>query len=102
MIFYINTNLEEELHVADIAEYFHYSEKHIYHLFITTLGVTPKQFINNVKLQNVCHFLESTDFSLQDLAEKCGFATTSHLINNFKKEYGMTPAAYRKLHREID
>ena len=102
ILLYINAHIDEPLQVKQIADYFHYSEKHVYHLFITTLRVAPKQFINNVKLQNVCHFLQSTDFSLQDLAERCGFATTSHLINNFKKKYGMTPAAYRKLHRVID
>ena len=98
---YINARIDEPIQIKEIADFFHYSEKHIHHLFTSTLGVTPKQFINDAKLQNVKHFLQSTDFSVRQLAEKCGFATPSHLINNFKKAYGVTPASYRRSHRRL-
>lgn len=95
MIFYINTHIEEEMHVLDIAEYFHYSEKHIHYLFKSLLNTTPKQFINNIKLENVCFLLSTTSMTLQEIADKYCFSSVSHLINAFKKKYGLTPLGYR-------
>lgn len=95
MVYFINSHLEEDLQVRDIADEFRYCEKHIRHLFKTTLGMGPKQYINKVKLENIRNQLASTSLSLQELAEKYAYASASHLINNFKKEYGVTPTDYR-------
>ena len=95
MVVFINTHIEEDLQVRDIADEFRYCEKHIRHLFKTTLGMSPKQYINKIKLENIRNQLSSTSLSLQELAEKYAFASASHLINNFKKEYGVTPTDYR-------
>ena len=95
IVLYINMHIEENLQVRDIADEFRYCEKHIRHLFKTTLGVSPKQYINKIKLENIRNQLSSSSLSLQELAEKYAFASASHLINNFKKEYGVTPTDYR-------
>lgn len=93
---YINRNIETPLTVKDLANHFHYSEKHIYHLFNVALNTTPKQFINNIKLSNVAHLLTTTTISLQELATQYNYASVSHLVNSFKKKYGITPSTYRK------
>ena len=95
ILHYINDRIEEDIHVQDIAEAFHYSEKHIRALFKNTLGISPKQYINKVKLENVCHLLLNTTTPLQDIAERYRFASVSHLVNCFKKKYGITPSKYR-------
>lgn len=95
VLLYINRHIEENIKIKDIADFFHYSEKHIHHLFKTALNTTPKHFINNIKLDNVAHLLTTTSVSLQELADRYNYASISHLINNFKKKYGMTPSAYR-------
>ena len=95
IVLYINMHIEENLQVRDIADEFRYCEKHIRHLFKTTLGMSPKQYINKIKLENIRNQLSSSSLSLQELAEKYAYASASHLINNFKKEYGVTPTDYR-------
>lgn len=100
MLVYINANIEEGLHVADIAQHFHYSEKHINHLFKSNLNLTPLQFINNIKLENACFLLATTSMTLQEIADKYCFASVSHFINTFKKKYGLTPIAYRNTGNE--
>ncbi len=96
IINHINNHIEAELRVKDIAETFHYSEKHIRSLFNSTLHISPKQYVIKVKLENVCHLLLNSDLTLQELAEKYCFASVSHLVNCFKKEYGVTPSTYRQ------
>lgn len=96
---YINLHIEEELQVQDIAKEFGYCEKHIRYLFNTKMGSTPKQYINKIKLENIQHLLTTTAMTIQELSEKYSFSSTSHLINNFKKEYGLTPSAFRAIRK---
>lgn len=97
VLLYINRHIEEDVKIKDIADYFHYSKKHIHHLFKTSLNTTPKQFIINIKLDNIAHLLTTTSISLQELADRYKYASVNYLINNFKKKYGITPSAYRNL-----
>lgn len=96
ILVYINQHIEEELQIRQIANEFRYCEKHIRYLFKTKLGYSPKQYINKLKLENVRHLLANTSMTVQELADKYFFSSTSHLINSFKKEYGLTPSAFRE------
>ena len=95
IIQYINNRIEDNVKVEDIAADFHYSEKHIRSIFKNALGISPKQYINRVKMENICHLLLETNITLQELAEKYCFTSASHLVNAFKKEYGTTPTKFR-------
>lgn len=95
IIDYINIHIEEDIKIKDIADKFHYSEKHIRSLFNNTLNISPKQYIIKVKLENVCHLLLNSTLSLQEIAEKYCFASVSHLVNSFKSEFNLTPKQYR-------
>lgn len=93
---YINTNIEKNLTLKDIAEKFHYCEKHLNHIFQATMHMPPKKFISDTKLDNVCFLLSTTSLTLQDLAEKYSYVSASHLANRFKQKFGITPTEYRK------
>lgn len=96
IISYINSNIEKPLTLKDIASTFHYCEKHINHIFRTAMNVTPKKFIADTKLDNVCFLLTTTALTLQELAEKYSFSSASHLTNSFKKKFGCTPSEYKQ------
>lgn len=96
IIDFINQHIEERLLIKDIANAFYYSEKHIRSVFNNTLHISPKQYIAKTKLEHVYYLLTHSDVSVEYLAEKYCFASPSHLINSFKKEYGMSPSGFRK------
>ena len=85
IISYINANIESPLTLKDVASAFHYCEKHLNHIFRTSMNIAPKKFINDTKLDNVCFLLSTTSLSIQELAEKYSYASASHLTNAFKK-----------------
>ncbi len=53
--------------------------------------------INNVRLERAKEYLENTDQSVIDIALKCGYTSSSYFHRMFKKNFGVTPADYRKL-----
>lgn len=95
IISYINANIEQPLTLKTIADEFHYCEKHLNHIFQSAMNISPKKFINDTKLDNVCFLLSTTSLTLQELAEKYSYASASHLANRFKQKFGITPTEYR-------
>ncbi|MBR2972682.1 MAG: helix-turn-helix domain-containing protein [Clostridia bacterium] len=63
-------------------------------------GITPSQFITDVRLRKAKSLLSCTDKSITEVAFSCGFYDSSHLIRVFKKHEGITPKEYRKRTRQ--
>lgn len=66
------------------------------HLYTSTFGTTMLQDITSGRMQRACKLLETTLLSMEDIAEQCGYASTSHFIRLFRKTIGTTPLQYRK------
>ena len=69
-------------------------------VFHQVSGITFRAYLKNVRLQHTCHLLTQTNHLITDIAMQTGFNSTAYLISSFRKEYGMTPNAYRAMHAE--
>ena len=65
-------------------------------LFRQTVGMTFRTFCLRARLSYAAQRLVSTDRSVAAIAEEAGFTDDSHLHRCFAKQYGRTPAQYRK------
>lgn len=99
VISYINKNLNSITSIKDIAGHFAYSEKHLRSIFKTHAKMSPKKYIQKLKLEQICTLLKTSSISLQEMVELFNFASISHLISSFKNEYGVTPTVYKNLPR---
>jgi AraC family transcriptional regulator len=61
--------------------------------FHCTLG----EYVRKVRIERSLAFMPYKDFSLTEIAFKCGFADQSHFLRSFKDIMGVTPSAYRKM-----
>lgn len=57
----------------------------------------PHRWLTRQRLLHARTALRSTDHSVSQIAGDCRFSTPSHFIKQFKKEYGVTPAHYRRV-----
>ena len=57
------------------------------------IGVSPKEFINQVRFRHALHVIrhKQPDEQLADVAEACGYYDHAHLTNEIKKYTGMLP-----------
>ena len=63
--------------------------------FSAKMGLTPMQYLTGWRIQIACQELLTERGSVAEVAARVGYASESAFSRVFKKEIGMTPAAYR-------
>lgn len=92
---YITKNFKEEPSLAEIASAINLSQYHFQRLFSRWVGVSPKKFIQFVKLLYAKEELISKQLPLLDLAYDLGLSSASRLHDLFVKVEGMTPGQFK-------
>lgn len=78
--------------VKDLAGDACLSEKQYYRIFLDYVGVSPKQFLKIIRLQNTFYQIQiNSTKNLTDLAYLCGYFDQAHFIHDFKSLTGYTP-----------
>lgn len=81
---------------ASLAAECNISEVYFRRLFTKHFGVSPKQFVMDVRLQNAKQLLAEGALSIAGISERCGFSSPYHFCRIFKERVGLTPSEYRK------
>jgi AraC family transcriptional regulator len=92
---YIDTYLEQNIKLADLARLLDMSSFHFSRLFKRSIGITPHQYLSQQRVERAKQLLKKTDRLITDIALECGFSSHSHLSKQFRQSTGMTPKAYR-------
>jgi AraC-like DNA-binding protein len=85
-----------DLTVAELAGQVGITPRHFDRRFRAAIGVTPKQFLIDVRLRVARDLLASTDRTVTEIALDVGFQQASHFIRTFHRAVGLPPAAYRR------
>ena len=96
---YLSGHIEENPSVAKLSERCNISQVYFRRQFKASVGKTPMEYRNLLRLNRARSYLEYGDISVQEISDTLGYATVSHFIQAFKKQYGCPPLQYRKLHR---
>lgn len=73
------------------------SHEHLCRTFQQSLGCTPTEYINDLRLNYAANFLIHSDLKVIDVCYNSGFNNLSHFHHFFKKKYGVTPKQYRDM-----
>ncbi|MBQ3596551.1 MAG: helix-turn-helix transcriptional regulator [Clostridia bacterium] len=93
---YINVNFQRKITLNELASVAGYSPQHLLFVFSQTFGQTPCEYIIKKRLELSCEKLSNTSDDISKIAQDCGFSSQSYFTKQFKKEYSLTPAKYRK------
>lgn len=66
--------------------------------FKTITGNTVYGYIQDLKMKKAVELLKENDTTIQQVAEAVGYKYAQHFSTAFKKNYGMSPGKYKKLH----
>ncbi|MCI2171377.1 helix-turn-helix transcriptional regulator [Schleiferilactobacillus perolens] len=93
---YIDNNFADNIKLDDLAAMLHRSKYHLSHTFTEDYGVSISRYIQRVRLNAAKFLLETTNYSLAEVADIAGFTSQSYLTQTFQKREDMTPTDYRK------
>ena len=93
---YIELHCGEDLSVSDFAKSANMSVSNFNRLFTKEVGMSPKNYLTDVRLNKSVKLLRRNDLSVSEIAEQCGFYSLSHFSAVFKKAYEMSPTEYRE------
>ena len=92
----IETHLSDsEYGVDQMAQDVAMSRSKLYDKMRNMLGISPADFIRNVRLKRSAELLTGTSLPITDIAERVGFATARNYSQQFKKMFGVLPSEYR-------
>ena len=97
LLTYLEEHIDEELSLDTLAEKFYASKYHIAHIFKDSLGISIHQYIMKKRLSLCKEALLSND-SITQVYSSFGFGDYSSFYRAFKKEYGVSPKDYKKMH----
>ena len=84
-----------KINVNNIHERFDISERTLQRIFKRDVGLTPKQFIKIIRMENIFQLLQSK-LDLTFIAYEAGYADQSHFIHDFKSFTKLKPSEFRK------
>lgn len=89
---FLDNHLDRSINIQEAAEYAMLSEYHFFRLFKTAFGITPHQYLLNLRLVKARDLLASGDYSISGVSFACGFSDIHHFSNAFKRQFGYAPS----------
>jgi AraC family transcriptional regulator len=93
---FVEANLGRRIRLTDLAGRAGLSLHHFARAFRTSADMTPREFVEERRVERARQLMSEPHRSLADIAVECGFGTQSRLTTRFKRRTGFTPAAYRR------
>ena len=81
--------------VEEMAEICSLSVDQMRRIFFQRTGVTPKLYVDRIKLNSAAELLLSGDASIAEIAALYGYKEQYHFSRRFKEVMGMSPRDYR-------
>ena len=92
---YIEKNLARISSLSDVCEAFHYSKNYIIRIFNKEFGLSPIQYINDVRIKRAMYLLETTSRSVKEIMEECGYSDYPYFYKRFVRRTGLSPLRWR-------
>lgn len=92
---YIQENIRQPISISQLAYDLNMSETNFCNSFKKIMGITPKEYITNLKLTLAKDMLKNQNVT--EVAYDLGYDNISHFIALFKNKYGITPKQFKSI-----
>ena len=93
---YLYAQFRNDITLAELSKYAHQNPTALCRTFKRETGKTIFQFLNKIRIENVCKLLLNTDMSISQIAYESGFPNLPHFNKQFKLITNKTPSDYRE------
>jgi AraC-like DNA-binding protein len=95
VVSYMARNFREEISLESVAKEIGFSQYAVSRVFSGTFHMNFNQYLNEMRLEEACNLLLSTDQSITEAYENAGFESQRTFNRVFKEQFHMSPREYR-------
>lgn len=95
IIRFMYKNLHRNLTLNEVLIEFGYSKSYLNEIFQKATKHSPMDFYLNIKMQEACKLLRSSDLLVYEIAQQLGYKDQYYFSRIFKKIIGVSPLTYR-------
>lgn len=93
---FLHSNYKSNIKTEDLVLLSHYNYSHFCHTFKEIFGVSSKQYLLSIRINKARSLLLTTNMSIAEISDACGFSDSNYFARAFKKEKGISPSLYRE------
>lgn len=97
---YIEVNYAQPITLSEISQKLFVSVSSLSRFFVKMTGQSFVQYLKEFRLGKAAVAMVQTDWPITRIAIENGFSNSSALNKDFKRYYGMSPMAYRKMYKK--
>lgn len=95
MLNFIQINFADNINLQQIADSAFISRRECLRCFRHIVGMSPIQYVIELRIQKAKQLLLETDLSISDIYIACGFQNQSYFTKIFKSRTGLSPMKFR-------
>lgn len=88
--------MSENINIQELAKMCGITPEYFRRIFKSFYGVSPVNYINNMKITRARELLESQMYSVTETAQMSGYSELSYFSREFKRILGICPSEYIK------
>jgi transcriptional regulator GlxA family with amidase domain len=92
-------HLAEELSIEQLAAHSNMSVRNFTRVFLRETGLTPAKFVEKLRIEVARKYLEDSDLTMEQIAEKCGLGGLISMRRTFMRHMMVSPSDYRRSFR---
>lgn len=96
---YLKEHAEEKITLETMAKDFNLTKSYISE-FLRTYEVGLRKALSYIRANNSERLLLTTDMSITDISETCGFSDPKYYYRAFREWFQCTPKQFREIHRK--
>lgn len=85
---------DPELSVESVSKSLGYCVSYFRRIFVEEMGVSPKEYLVNLRINHAVALLESQYYSVEKVAELSGYTSAKYFSTSFKRVTGRSPSSY--------
>ena len=93
---FLDGNFDRRVTLPELAVRFHCSTVTLNTHFRRSYGVTVLHYLNRRRMEHAEKLLRESDMTLEEIADRCGFADADYFSRVFRRRHGTGPLAYRR------
>lgn len=92
---YLQRSFAKNISLQNLADALGVSRSTLHERFRRECGISPQQYLMQLRLEAACKALKETPLSIDEIAASCGLCDKTYFSRVFKTKYGTTPGKYR-------